>query len=174
MPVPIPVIPPNPALRDAAVELRPWRREDVEALMAANPPTEAEAFAWLAAEDERMRAGDGLTLAVVERGGAAPLGNVGLRVVADDREVAEFTYNAAPAARGRRGLDTAAVVLLAGWALREWGLARLQLATLLDDLGSQGVAQDAGFRREGVLRSWSEWNGRRLDMVMFSLLPGDL
>jgi RimJ/RimL family protein N-acetyltransferase len=172
MPVPIPVIPPNPALGDALIELRPWRREDVETLIAANPPTEADAFAWLAAEDERMRSGEGLTLAVLERGGAAPLGNVGLRV-GDDREVAEFAYTGAPWARGR-GLDTAAVRLLARWALREWGLARLQLATLVDDVPSQRVAEEAGFRREGVLRSWSEWDGGRLDMVMFSLLPGEL
>jgi len=172
MPVPIPVIPPNPALRNAQIELRPWRREDVEALIAANPPSEADAFAWLAGEDERMRSGEGLTLAVLERDGAAPLGNVGLRV-ADDREVAEFAYTGAPGARGR-GLDTAAVRLLAGWALREWGLARLQLATLVEDVPSQRVAEQAGFQREGVLRSWSEWNGRRLDMVMFSVLPGEL
>jgi [ribosomal protein S5]-alanine N-acetyltransferase len=66
------------------------------------------------------------------------------------------------------------VRLLAGWALREWGLARLQLATLVEDVPSQRVAEQAGFQREGVLRSWSEWNGRRLDMVMFSVLPGEL
>jgi len=172
MPVPIPVIPPNPALRDDLIELRPWRPEDVEALTAAHPPTEADAFAWLAAEDERMRSGEGLTLAVLERDGAAPLGNVGLRV-ADDREVAEFAYPGAPGARGR-GVDVAAARLLAGWALREWGLARLQMVTLVDDVPSQRVAEQAGFRREGVLRSWSEWNGRRPDMVMFSLLPGEL
>jgi RimJ/RimL family protein N-acetyltransferase len=170
MPVPIPVTSPKTALRDALVELRPWRRED---LLAASPSTEADAIAWLSAEDERMRNGDGLTLAVVPRDPGTPLGNIGLRVVADDRDVAEFAYDGAPSARGH-GVDTAAVRLLAGWALPQWGLARLQLATLVDDLASQAVARDAGFRREGVLRSWSEWDGGRLDMVMFSLLPGDL
>ena len=65
--------------------------------------------------------------------------------------------------------------LLAAWALREWGLARLQLATLVDDAASQACRRARpGFRREGVLRSWSEIDGRRVDMVMFSLLPGDL
>jgi len=66
------------------------------------------------------------------------------------------------------------VRLLAAWALRRWGLARLQLATPVDDTASQDAAEEAGFRREGVLRSWSEVDGRRIDMVMFSLLPGDL
>lgn len=173
MPVPIPVIPPDPALQDAVIELRPWRREDVETLIAADPPGEADAFGWLAAENERMRSGEGLTLAVLERNGAAPLGSIGLRAVADDRDVAEFPSTGAPGARGR-GLDTAAVRLLAGWALREWGLARLQLATLVEDVASQRVAEEAGLRREGVLRSWSELDGHRVDMVMFSVLPGEV
>jgi ribosomal-protein-alanine N-acetyltransferase len=137
MPAPIPVIPPNPTLRDNLVELRPWR----------------------------MRSGDGLTLTVLERDGGTPRGHIGLRVLADDREVAEFAHD---------GVHAAAVRLLAAWALREWGLARLQLATLVGDAASQDAAEEAGFRREGVLRSWSELDGRRVDMVMFSLLPGDL
>ena len=136
MPVPIPVTPPDPVLRDDLVELRPWR----------------------------MPRGDGLTLDVIERDGGTPRGHIGLRVDADDREVAELTHE---------GVHAAAVRLLAAWALREWGLARLQLATLVDDAASQDAAEEAGFRREGVLRSWSELDGRRFDMVMFSLLPGD-
>jgi ribosomal-protein-alanine N-acetyltransferase len=137
MPAPIPVTPPDPQLRDNLVELRPCR----------------------------VRSGDGLTLAVVDREGGTPRGQVGLRVLADDREVAEFAHD---------GVHAAAVRLLAAWALREWGLRRLQLATLVDDTASQHAAQEAGFQREGVLRSWSELDGRRVDMVMFSLLRGDL
>jgi [ribosomal protein S5]-alanine N-acetyltransferase len=134
---PIPVTPPDPALRDDVVELRP----------------------------SRMRGGDGLTLEVIERDGGTPRGTIGLRVDADDREVAEVAH---------AGMPAAAVRLLAVWALREWSLARLQLATPVGDGASQDAAEEAGFRREGVLRSWSEHDGRRVDMVMFSLLPGDL
>jgi ribosomal-protein-alanine N-acetyltransferase len=137
VPAPIPVIPPEPMLRDDLVELRPWHGPS----------------------------GDGLTLEVVEAGGGTPQGNIGLRVEADDREVAELAHD---------GVHAAAVRLLAAWALREWGLHRLQLATPVDDGASQDVAEEAGFRREGVLRSWSELDGRRIDMVMFSVLPGDL
>ena len=102
---------------------------------------------------------------MVERDGAAPRRHIGLRVDADDREVAEVAHD---------GVHAAAVRLLAAWALREWGLARLQLATRVDDAASQAAAEQAGFRREGVLRSWSEVDGRRIDVVMFALLPGDL
>jgi hypothetical protein len=137
VPAPIPVTPPDPVLRDDVVELRPWG----------------------------IPSGDGLTLAVIARDGATPRGLIDLRVLEDDREVAEVVPD---------GVHTAAMRLLAAWALREWGLARLQLATPVDDATSQDAAEEAGFRREGVLRSWSELDGRRINMVMFSLLPGEL
>jgi [ribosomal protein S5]-alanine N-acetyltransferase len=35
------------------------------------------------------------------------------------------------------------------------------------------VAEKAGFTREGVLRSYMEFNGRRRDGVMYSLLRQD-
>jgi [ribosomal protein S5]-alanine N-acetyltransferase len=136
VPAPIPVTPPDPLLRDDDVALRPWGTPG----------------------------GDGLTMAVVERNGETPRRRIGLRVLEDDREVAEVAHD---------GVHAAALRLLAAWALREWGLARLQLATRVDDAASQDAAEEAGFRREGVLRSWSELDGRRFDMVMFSLLPGD-
>jgi RimJ/RimL family protein N-acetyltransferase len=36
------------------------------------------------------------------------------------------------------------------------------------------VAERAGFQQEGVLRSWQEVGGERKDMLMYSLLRGDL
>jgi RimJ/RimL family protein N-acetyltransferase len=36
------------------------------------------------------------------------------------------------------------------------------------------VAERRGFTREGVLRSFEERKGRRYDVVVFSLLLGDL
>jgi RimJ/RimL family protein N-acetyltransferase len=64
--------------------------------------------------------------------------------------------------------------LLARWALEEAGLARLELVTDPDNIASQKVAKHAGFRREGVLRSYIERRGERQDCVIFSLLPGEL
>src|SRR5512146_2713173 len=76
-------------------------------------------------------------------------------------------------ARGK-GLATRAVRLISRWALRELGLPRLGLFTEPWNVASQRVAERAGFQREGVLRSWTEIDGRRRDYVSFSLLPGDL
>ena len=36
------------------------------------------------------------------------------------------------------------------------------------------IAEQAGFRQEGLLRSWQEVGGERKDMLMYSLLRSDL
>ena len=78
-------------------------------------------------------------------------------------------------ARGR-GAATRALRLLSRWGLEELGLARLQLRTDELNVPSTRVAELAGFTREGVLRS-SRYNvnqKRRVDFVMYSLLPDEL
>jgi RimJ/RimL family protein N-acetyltransferase len=44
-----------------------------------------------------------------------------------------------------------------------------------ENIASQRVAEKAGFRREGILRSALEYrDGSRSDSVVFSLLPEEL
>jgi RimJ/RimL family protein N-acetyltransferase len=45
-----------------------------------------------------------------------------------------------------------------------------------DNVASQRVAEKAGFKREGVLRSvhFNPRQQRRVDFVMFSLLPSEI
>jgi RimJ/RimL family protein N-acetyltransferase len=184
VPAPIPIRYPAPALTDGAVVLRPWVAGDLAALVAICddpdvarftplpvPYTEADGRTWLAADLGRMQAGEELSLAIHEPGGG-PVGSIGVRVGDSDRDVAELGYLVARPARGR-GVATRSVRLLAEWVLREWRSARLQLTTSPDNAASQRVAEAAGFRREGVLRSWAENRGRRVDLVMYSRLPGD-
>jgi RimJ/RimL family protein N-acetyltransferase len=35
------------------------------------------------------------------------------------------------------------------------------------------VAEKAGYTREAVLRSWADQRGERVDLIMYSLLPGE-
>ena len=55
-------------------------------------------------------------------------------------------------------------------------MKRLQLRADQRNVTSQRVAESAGFRREGVLRSvrFNERQGRRVDFVLYSLLPDEL
>ena len=69
---------------------------------------------------------------------------------------------------------TRALLLVARWAFDEVGVQRISLLADPRNATSIGVAERAGFHREGVLRSWTDVNGERVDYVSFSLLPSDL
>jgi len=43
-----------------------------------------------------------------------------------------------------------------------------------DNIASQRVLEKAGFRREGLLRSYFEFERQRADAPIYSLLPSDL
>ena len=73
-----------------------------------------------------------------------------------------------PGARGR-GLATASVRLIAGWALQELGLERLRLTTAAGNDASQLVAERSGFRRVPADPARDE---RERDQVVFELQPG--
>ena len=164
-------------LADDAIVLRPWTEHDVPAIAEACQDPEIPRWTRVPAPytDDDARAfvrdaGDD-TFAVVDRETGALLGSVGL--VARDGPVAEIGYWVKREARGR-GVAPRAVRLLSEWGLRERGLARISLMTEPENTASQRVAEKAGYRREGLLRSWMELKGERRDFVMFSLLPEDL
>jgi RimJ/RimL family protein N-acetyltransferase len=169
-------------LSDGVVELRPWDPADIPVIVAAcrdpevprwtrvpDPFGEEDAREWLATHGPKMRAGEGLPLAVVAPAGEV-LGAIELHI--RRQGVGDIGYWVAPWARRRR-VATRAVVLLARWALTTLPLLRLQVTTDPGNLASQGVAERAGFRREGLLRSYVEIKGRPRDRIMYSRLPID-
>lgn len=168
-------------LRDGELVLRPWRDDDVPALVAAcndaeithwiplvpSPYTEEHARAFVRGEirpEER-------SFAIILDGVLA--GSIGMSVNEPNYR-GRIGYWVAAAVRGR-GVCTRALRLLSQWALEELGLQRLDLFTDPDNQASQRVAEKVGFRREGVLRAHLRHpDGRIRDSVMFSLLPGEL
>jgi RimJ/RimL family protein N-acetyltransferase len=146
---------PDPPLTDpaAGIALRPWRPtpDDAAALAAAwaeagrepgEPPE-----AWIAGEASRRDAGLALDLAVVV--GGAAVGEVGLRNVDLGQRRAEIGWWIAAGHRGR-GLATAAVRLLAAWALGPpCGLVQVWARIDPANAASAGVAAGSGFRRLG-------------------------
>jgi len=114
--------------------------------------------------------------AVTEAASGELAGSVGFGWVGDrDERVGEVGYWMRKDLRGR-GLTTRAVGLLSRWALRELDCDRLQLRADEQNVSSQRVAEKAGFTREGVLRSvhFNARLDRRVNFVMFSLLPAEL
>jgi RimJ/RimL family protein N-acetyltransferase len=179
-----PLNPPDPPLEDGVVALRGWRtsdapditrmfsdREALEWTRAPAPYREGDARQWLASLPAQMRRGDALPLAVTDASDGGLLGSIELRMQAEGR--AELGYVIAAWARGR-GVGTRALRLLARWAFEVRGLARLEVLVQPGNEASQALAARVGFEREGVLRAHSLVRGERKDMVMMSLLRGEL
>jgi RimJ/RimL family protein N-acetyltransferase len=179
---------PLPPLSDGVVTLRPWGEPgDVEALtrgcndeavavfldVIPQPYTDADARAYIDICGIGWRDGTSSNFAITEDRRA--VGSIGVRWLEPEQGVAEVGYWIAAEARGR-GLCTRALRLVSRWAIEDEGVDRLQLRADVDNHGSRRVAEKAGFREEGVLRS-SRYNdrlGRRVDFVMYSLLPGEV
>ena len=142
-------------------------------IMAPQPYTHESARRYL--DDAARKADDASAneFAVVDAPTGGLLGGIGVHWN-ETRDIGEIGYWARAEARGR-GVTTRALVLASRWALAN-GAERVQLRAEPENVASCRVAEKAGFRREGVLRSarWSERLGRRVDFAMYSLLPSDL
>ncbi|MFI7551109.1 GNAT family N-acetyltransferase [Micromonospora sediminimaris] len=164
--------------------LRPWRDADAPAVLDAwrdpaiaqwNPQGDQldldAALRWL-----RWRAdwsgGGHVSLAAADP--VDPeilLGSVSLhRIHAGDASIGYWTV---AAARGR-GVATAAVVRLSGWAFADLGLERIELCHAVANVASCRVAERAGFLAEGTLRQSHRYgDGRRYDEHLHARLSTD-
>lgn len=183
----MPELPPLGApLSDGAVALRGWRATDTAPMTAGlndaeiarwtrvpSPYTEADAGQYLQRMEEQRLAGYELALAIVAAGSGELLGSISVRATSWEHLRGELGYLVFAAARGS-GAAPRAVRLLSRFAFDEVGLERLELFTATGNTASQRVAEKAGFVREGVLRSYTAIRDARLDMISWSLLPGEL
>jgi RimJ/RimL family protein N-acetyltransferase len=172
-------------LRGDGIVLRRWRTEDAPAVAAAcSDPEIPRWIPWVPSpyteEDARRYVRECLDspeerkpFAIVDAQSGRLLGAIDMRINGQLR-TGHLGYWIVVEARGK-GVCTSALRTLSRWALDELKLGRLELVTDPDNVGSQRVAEKAGFQREGVLRSHLlHRDGRRRDSVMFSLLPGEL
>jgi RimJ/RimL family protein N-acetyltransferase len=176
--------PPDPPLADDQIRLEPLTQVHVPAFVeliqeadiqrfTLVPSSADEAFvkSWLrryeAGWDDGSRAG----FAATDQAGTFLAFAAIVDLDLDARE-GEIGYLTAPAARGR-GVAVRAVRLLTGWGFDELGLERLELHIDVANVASERVAERAGYRRDGVLRSRHFKEGRRADLAIWSRLPTD-
>jgi RimJ/RimL family protein N-acetyltransferase len=173
---------PPATLTDGVVVLRELREDDRAAVLSTmrDPlvaawlnmpaePTDRDFDSLLRAVRDGRVSGERFDYTVTEAEADVALGAViASRRHRDNYEVA---YLAGAEGRGR-GLITRAVRLL-GDALFEAGVGRLELRTHPDNASSQRLAQRAGFQREGLERASIWLHGRRVDALVWSLLPAD-
>jgi RimJ/RimL family protein N-acetyltransferase len=181
---------PDPPLGDGVVALRQWRKDDVAVLpglingdpeierwleLMPSPYTRKDAREWVERASEAWRSGQFLPFAVLDAETGQVVGGLGFNSIDGDSASGEIGYWVSAAARGR-GLTTRALRLVTRWGFEELGLERVQVRAEVENVASCRVAEKAGYRREGVIRS-SRYNprlGRRMDFVLYSALPGEI
>lgn len=131
-----------------------------------------EAREWAGEAARQHEAGEGLHLLIVDARDGQLLGSIGIHRIVEEERRCDIGYWLAREARGR-GVMTRAVRLLSGWAFSELGVERIEVIVDPRNAASRAVAERAGFRFEGVLRSYVVIKDRRRDMAMYSLLRTD-
>jgi RimJ/RimL family protein N-acetyltransferase len=182
--VPRGLAPPDPPLADDQIRLEPLTQAHVPAFVeliqeeeiqrfTLVPSSADEAFvkSWLRRYEEGWHDGSRAGFAANDHAGRflAFAAIVDLDLEAREGEIGYLT---APAARGR-GVAVRAVRLLTDWSFERLGLERLELHIDAANGASERVAERAGYRRDGVLRSKHFKEGRRADLAVWSRLPGD-
>lgn len=172
----------QPELPGAGILLRPWRQDDVPALVAACQDPQTVRYTSVPegyTQDDALKLvyrsaplayenRTAASFAVVDAADGSLLGMAGLVRWAPVPRRAEVGYWIASWARGR-GVATAATRVLLDWAF-ELGVERVELLAEPENGGSLAVARRCGFTVEGILREYSEIRGARRDLVMHSLL----
>jgi RimJ/RimL family protein N-acetyltransferase len=183
---PRPISFPVEGLDDGVVRLRLMVEADVPAVVAAvqdpeiprwtrvpSPYGEQDARQFQRAVSTGIQSGTDLAALIVSADGGEVLGAVGIHGIDPESGRCSAGYWVSAEARGR-GVAARALRLLCAYAFDELGVQRVELWIDPENKPSLGVAEAVGFTREGLLRSFMPIQGRRRDMLMYSLLPGEL
>jgi RimJ/RimL family protein N-acetyltransferase len=134
---------------------------------------EQAAGEW-AMESERQRErGEGLHLVIADASSDGFLGSIGVHRINRIEGRCDVGYFLAPWARGR-GVMTRAIQLLSRWIFESFPIERIEVTIEPANAASRAVAERAGYRLEGILRSHTVIKGTRRDMALYSLLRGEL
>lgn len=168
-----------PTLHDDTVRLRPPEAGDAVAIAVAvqdpdiprfttvpSPYTVADALAYIEHSRASWSSGDAAPFVIVDAGHGTLLGSIGLHDLATTARVPHVGYWVAAPARGR-GVATRALRLVAGWALEDLAVDRLELFTFVENERSQRVATHGGFTCEGIQAFVDHPTGRD-ELMVFS------
>jgi [ribosomal protein S5]-alanine N-acetyltransferase len=173
-------------LTDGHVALRDYAERDIPEILIAyqddprlhlltgedRPPTGAALGSRSERESGARAAGERATLTILEPGTDTCRGQVAVGDADWENGRAHLAIWLAPQVRGR-GLGRRALRLAAEWLLGSCGLARVELLAEPDNAPVIGAASAAGFSREGVFRGYERKRGKRVDVVVMSLIPAD-
>jgi ribosomal-protein-serine acetyltransferase len=172
-----------------SITIRPYRSDDVEPLYEAvresideiapwlpwcHPAyVREDSKAWVTSREPAWKLEDEYSFVVEDTNTRHFLGGIGINQIDRIHNIGNLGYWVRTSEAGR-GIATAATRLAAHFAFEQIRLHRLEILAVVENIGSQRVAEKAGAKREGVLRHRLYINGNICDAVLFSLLPEDL
>ncbi len=127
---------------------------------------------WISERIQQEQNSERITRIAVDESSDKFLGSVWIGRFDNEARRGELAYWTAPDVRNR-GVGTAAVRLMTDYGFRDMDLIRIEILPAVKNLASQRVAENAGFTREGVLRSYRRIDGKHTDLIMYSLLESD-
>jgi RimJ/RimL family protein N-acetyltransferase len=175
-----------PRLSDGVVVLDGFTADDVRPHLAGEDDEHARRFGWYPnrSTEEAVRAafarwwedwnseGATRTFATRDAGTGELVG--GCQVRLREKRIGELSYWTFPKHRDR-GVATRAVRLTCRFAFRHLGIDRIEAYIEPDNLPSRRVVETVGFSKEGVIRARElTQHGERRDMMLYSMLPGEL
>jgi RimJ/RimL family protein N-acetyltransferase len=177
---------PEPPLADDVVRLEPLHRKlagELQWVVADDPDIRRFTYVpthpppdfldrWLRRYEEGWDNGSCAGFAIRDVEDGAMLGFAAIVHLDLEGYEGEIGYMLDSAARGR-GAATRAVDLITAWGFATLGLERLELRIDTANEASTRVAERAGYRLDGVLRSLSFKDGLRTDAAVWSRLRND-
>lgn len=174
-------------LTGAVVQLRPAAERDIPEILIAHqddpdlhvrlgldrPPSGAQLGQRMERQPAERAAGASTWLTIIAGGSDECQGQLDVHGVDWDHRRAELGIWVAPGQRGR-GLAADALRIAGRWLIRTCGLERLALLTEPGNTALRRAAAAAGYREEGMLRSYLRERGRGIDTVVISLVGADL
>jgi RimJ/RimL family protein N-acetyltransferase len=174
-------------LTDGEVALRDYAERDIPEILIAyqddpnlhlrtgdeRPPSGADLGRRAEREYVDRAAGERAWLTVFESRSDTCRGLIRVHTTDWEQSRTEIGIFLAPQVRGR-GLGRGALRLAGAWLLGSCGLARVEVMTEPGNAPMIAAAGAAGFVREGTLREYLRERGKRVDVVVMSLIPGDL
>ncbi|OZM71193.1 GNAT family N-acetyltransferase [Amycolatopsis antarctica] len=132
-------------------------------------PGAGQALEWVRRQRARYTEGTGLSFAIADRRSGTAVGAIGLwlRDLAAGRAI--VGYSVSPAHRAQ-GVGRSALTALTTFAWTVPELFRAELYIEPWNTASIRVAEAAGYRREGLLRSHQAIGGTRRDMLLYAAI----
>jgi ribosomal-protein-alanine N-acetyltransferase len=164
----------RPALPGDAAAMERWRKEpSIRRHQPLQETTVAELRSDLARQRmEDLYRGRGERFQWIVLVDGEPAGWITLAVLSWEHALAEIGY-ALSSLHQRQGVMGEALELVLPELFVAAGIERLEARCSVENVASQRLLERLGFEREGLLRSYFELRGRRIDNYLYSLLKPD-